>query len=214
MTIWPPSSCSNDAKACVTLIVPPRAIGQPVACAAAPSTSAGPALAAKCRGTFECPASPAKSVLPASVLKNIFETVVAGKRACRPKRAIWIGAPGHRSSGDNASPIRADHAFTVGPTSLLQAVPSSPSRSAVASRLCSRPVASPPSSGCASGTSGSIHFNPCCCSGNDRKNGEAIASGKTAAPTSWWNPGNVSSCVRVLPPTSSAASKTVTCTPA
>src|SRR5579859_5295871 len=51
-------------------------------------------------------------------------------------------------------------------------------------------------------------------SGTDRRNGEPTASGRTAAQTSWTNPGSVRASDRVPPPAVGSASWTTTERPA
>src|SRR6202008_1514839 len=66
---------------------PPRGIGHPTACAAAPSKTPNPALKGSSRLKNECAAKPAKSALVRSSRNRKPLKEFAEGRALRPKRA-------------------------------------------------------------------------------------------------------------------------------
>ena len=131
-------------------------------------------------------------------LKNAQAESDGGERMPRHPQQLRTGEVHHGVE------VRAERAQTAS-----QARASRPSPSAVRSMSRQAMPARPPSRGWAYETSGVIHSMRLR-SPNARKNGELSAAGWTAEPTSWRNPGRVSSAVRTPPPAVSEASRTRT----
>ena len=128
------------------------------------------------------------------------------RRAARTGRAPAGGAAGGRPAG--GAPARASRRRArAARTAAARRRPSARrGPSAVAATDRSRTAARPPSSGWATGASGWMSSTPRAARSIERKNGEAIVSGRIVEQTSWRNPGRVSSAVRVPPPAVGAAS--------
>ena len=109
------------------------------------------------------------------------------------------GCRGIRSSCEPVKSTTASRCELSGRMTASQARASGPSPSAVRSMSRQAMPARPPSSGWAYETSG-VTQSMRSRSRNARKNGELSAAGWTAEPTSWRNPGSVSSAVRTPPP--------------
>ena len=171
------------------------------------------ALSGCVSGLKECAATPPNSARVAGDFQRR-ATSVAGIAAGIPKRARRIGCFGRCRIGRSASSFSSSKCCAGERKSRPQARPSSP-RPAIVSSIDRTIVAALPSSkGCARSISGQRHSRPCFSSSSERKKGEAAAIGCPAEQTSWIRPGTVSSALRVPPPIVSAASSTVTSTPA
>ena len=213
--VWtvPPREVSSDASAVVMADDPPAATGHPTAWPAVVSVTPTAADASRSRGCTRWAAEPANNARAASVEKRR-ANVVAGSPARSPKRAMATGWRGMRSNGPSASAVMVSKLSTSGPKLRRQAGPSAPRPATVSSSDRHNTAAEPSSRGWARSTSGQHHVRPWSASGSDERYGDPTPSGWTAEQMSWARPGTVSSAVRVPPPISSAASSTVTDSPA
>src|SRR5437879_1747330 len=105
---------------------PPRGMGQPTECKAAPRSTPGAELIGSFRLSKECAASPAKTALVRSWRNKLPASVVAGGNALKPKRAISQGRRGKRRTGRRTSGARSLQRLAKGLISLCHAFPSEP----------------------------------------------------------------------------------------
>src|SRR4051795_564076 len=94
-----PYSARHAHNARVIEFAPPRGIGQPTACNAAPSSTPEAELNGSLRLRNECAAIPAKSALTRSDLNCARASLFAGRNAFSPNLAISRGCVGIRGMG-------------------------------------------------------------------------------------------------------------------
>ncbi|EXF24621.1 hypothetical protein BG28_04795 [Nesterenkonia sp. AN1] len=222
----PPWDSSSATSARTTAPEPPRATGQPLTCAAAPSSSPNAEVKGLRRSVVACAASPAKSAF-AGAWAKICCNQVEGQA---PRTPICARDCSRRAA---LSDCRLDHGAVIGviparstwsqsratgPKTLVQAAPSGPSPSAVArTEECSRAGAAPSSRPWAAGIGGCRYSRPCRArpgtGGGPKGNTLAPRSLITPSPpgtappepTAPSSPAN-SSAERIAPPGASAAS--------
>ena len=112
------------------------------------------------------------------------------------------------------SSLSASKPDEEGPKTRRQERPAAPSPAAVSSIERAIRVALPSSNGWARSTSGQAHSRPWRSSSSPTSAGESTTIGWVAEQSSWSRPGRVSSLLRAPPPIVSAASITVTRSPA
>ena len=89
--------------------LPPRASGQPTACARSPSTSPNDAETGRPRPSIACAEMPANRARASGPRKASLARAVAGSSAGSPKRAIRIGWRGGRTTGRRSSGTSRSH---------------------------------------------------------------------------------------------------------
>ncbi len=140
---------------------PPRATGQPRACAASAKTRPIAPVANPLSGAITWPTSPANRVFARSSRKRLVSHVDGG-RPVRPKRARVTGSRGSAVLGrDMKSRTRVSHLGRKGSTSLRYAPASrGPNDAAVSATERDSTAALPSVNGCAMGSSGCSHSRP------------------------------------------------------
>ncbi|CAM5491494.1 hypothetical protein SHIRM173S_00398 [Streptomyces hirsutus] len=190
---------------------PPRATGQPRACAARAKTRPMAPVAKPPRGAITWATSPANRALARSSWKRRISQV-EGWSPTRPKRARPSGSRGSAVSGrDMKSRARVSHRGRKGWTRRRYAPASrGPKEAAVSPTDRDSTAAVPSRKGWAMGRSACSHSRPWRSSGRARKAGELMPSGWAAEHGSCRKPGRVSSSVRAPPPTVPLASNNAT----
>ncbi len=153
VTIVPPSSVSNEARAVVMAAEPPSGTGQPCRWPAAVSMTPTEAVNGRDSGLNTWAAEPANRARAWGVLKRRASTE-AGRAARSPNRAIPTGWSGQRTTGPRTSSARVSKPLTSGPNTPRQAFASGPSPAHVSSSERTITPAEPSSSGWARSTSG------------------------------------------------------------
>ena len=139
--IFPPSRTRCADNALVMACAPPRGIGQPTACAAAPNTMPKDALSGSFRLKNECAARPANNARVRSLRNLRRATKVAGGSASWAKFANKNGWVGNRSNGRSTSFANAGQFFASGAIRFRQARPSSCSTRSASFRFRSNVIA-------------------------------------------------------------------------
>ena len=125
-----PSDSSSARSASAIASDPPRATGQPQACARVNSTSPKAPVPPPLRGCIECAADPASNARARSPLNAIRASARAENTPASPNRAASSGARGQRTSGPSSTSLSRSQPCANGPISDSYARASSPSPAA------------------------------------------------------------------------------------
>ena len=213
VAISPPSSRKCEPIASAIRCEPPRASGQPNACAISPRTSPAAALIGLVSGIMECASHTGEQPSSPLGLEPPIGQAVRGAQPREPESRRGERMPrssqgpeqvaDDRVRGAGERPHQPAIALRIGSQALRRRLDGAlqDRRGAVVERVGERGRRMDSSS-------------PCSARGSSRRNGDPSAIGCIAEQTSWTKPGRVSSAERIPPPIVSFASSTSTDRPA